>query len=110
MKASQIENIINYLERKEVDVDCLKEDKKEHIKNRIILKTQQRFKKERHNIFTEKIIKIPLSSNDDKRLQSNDSIETYVYGKSKVIIHAKEKIKLISIIKQYKKWLTLMML
>ena len=78
MKASQIENIKNYLERKEVDVDCLKEDKKEHIKNRIILKTQQRFKKERHNIFTEKIIKILLISNDDKRLQSIDSIETCI--------------------------------
>ena len=78
MKASQIENIINYLERKEVDVDCLKEDKKEHIKNRIILKTQQRFKKERHNIFTEKIIKILLISSDDKRLQSIDSIETCI--------------------------------
>ena len=78
MKASQIENIKNYLERKEVDVDCLKEDKKEHIKNRIILKTQQRFKKERHNIFTEKIIKILLISSDDKRLQSIDSIETCI--------------------------------
>ena len=78
MKASQIENIKNYLERKEVDVDCLKEDKKEHIKNRIILKTQQSFKKERHNIFTEKIIKILLISSDDKRLQSIDSIETCI--------------------------------
>ena len=78
MKVSQIENIINYLERKEVDVDCLKEDKKEHIKNRIILKTKQRFKKERHNIFTEKIIKILLISSDDKRLQSIDSIETCI--------------------------------
>ena len=78
MKASQIENIKNYLERKEVDVDCLKEDKKEHIKNRIILKTKQRFKKERHNIFTEKIIKILLISSDDKRLQSIDSIETCI--------------------------------
>ena len=78
MKASQIENIKNYLERKEVDVDCLKEDKKEHIKNGIILKTKQRFKKERHNIFTEKIIKILLISSDDKRLQSIDSIETCI--------------------------------
>ena len=25
-------NITNYLERKEIDVDCLKEDKKEYIK------------------------------------------------------------------------------
>ena len=31
-KPSRILNIINYLERKETDVDCLKEDKKELIK------------------------------------------------------------------------------
>ena len=42
-------------------------------------KTQQRFKSERHNVFTEEINKIALSSNDDKRMQSIDSIETYAY-------------------------------
>ena len=31
-------------------------------------KTQQRFKSERHNVFTEEINKIALSSNDDKRM------------------------------------------
>ena len=34
----------NYLE---IDVDCLKEDKKEFVKNKLILKTQQRFQTER---------------------------------------------------------------
>ena len=43
--------MINYLQRKENDIDCLKEDKKEFIKNRLILKTQQKFKSERHNVF-----------------------------------------------------------
>ena len=33
-----------------------------------MLKTQQRFKSEKHNVFTEKINKIALSSNDDKRI------------------------------------------
>ena len=70
LKASQIENKINYLEKKKIDVDCLKEDKKEFVKNKLILKTQQRFKSERHNVFTEVISKIALSSNDDKRMQS----------------------------------------
>ena len=42
-----------------------------------MLKTQQRFKSERHNIFTEVLDKIALSSNDDKRMQSIDSTETY---------------------------------
>ena len=32
-----------------------------------MLKTQQWFKSERHNVFTEEINKIALSSNDDKR-------------------------------------------
>ena len=36
-------------------------------------KTQQRFKNKWHNIFTEEINKIALSSNDDKRMQSIDS-------------------------------------
>ena len=32
LKASQIENRINYLEKKEIDIDCLKENEKEFIK------------------------------------------------------------------------------
>ena len=34
-------------------------------KDKLILKTQQRFKIERHNVFTEEI-KVASSSNDDK--------------------------------------------
>ena len=34
VRASQIKNTINYLEKKEIDLDCLKEDEKELIKNR----------------------------------------------------------------------------
>ena len=49
----------------------------------MILKTQQRFKSERH-VFTEEINKIALGSNDNKRMQSIDLIETYAYGRSKV--------------------------
>ena len=44
---------------------------------KLILKTEQRVKNERHNVFTEEISKIALSSNDDKRMQSIDSAETY---------------------------------
>ena len=43
--------------------------------NRLILQTQQRFKTEIHNAFTEEINKIALSLNDDKRMQSIDSIK-----------------------------------
>ena len=42
------------------------------------------FKGERHNVFTEKINKTTLSSNDDKRMQSIALIETYVHGRSKI--------------------------
>ena len=45
--------------------------------NKSILKIQQRFKSERHNVFTEEINKIALSSNDNKKRQSIDLIETY---------------------------------
>ena len=51
--------------------------------NKSILKTQQRFRRVRHNIFTEEINKFALSWNDDKTIQWNDSIETYAYGTSK---------------------------
>ena len=81
LEAAQIETKTNYL-RKKIDVDSLKVDQKEFVKNnRLILKTQQRFKRERHNVFTEEINKIALSSND-KRMQSINSIEIYAYGKS----------------------------
>ena len=104
LKASQVLIIINYLERKEIDVDCLKEDKKELLKNRVILKTQQRFKSERHIVFPEEISKIALSSNDVKRIQSIDFVETCPHRTRKDICK-EEKIKLFSIIKQYKKLL-----
>ena len=53
--------------------DCLFNDK-------VILKLQQRFKSDYHNIYTEQINKIALSSNDGKRLQTSDKITTYPYG------------------------------
>ena len=51
------------------------------------------FKSERHNVFTEKISKIALTSNDDIRMQSIDLIETYAYGTSKDLVRDKEEIK-----------------
>ena len=86
-----------------VDIDSLKEHQKEFIKNnKLILKTQQRYKRERHNVFTDEISKIALSSNDDKRMQSIDLIETYAYGMDKNLEFKKEEIKCDNIIKQYK--------
>ena len=45
--------------------------------NKTILKSQQRFKSYHHKVYTEEVIKIALSSNDDKRLQTFYKIETY---------------------------------
>ena len=60
----------------------------------MILKTQQRFKNERHNVFTEEINKISfLISNDDKRRQSINSIEICAYGTRKDLVSQKEDIK-----------------
>ena len=47
---------------------------------KIILKSQQVFRSDLHNVYTVKIIKIALSSNDDKRLQIFYRITTYPYG------------------------------
>ena len=55
--------------------DCL-------LNNKIVLKSQQRFKSERHDVYTEKINKIALSSNDNKRLQTFHKITPYPYGTS----------------------------
>ena len=46
----------------------------------VILKSQQKFKSDHHKVYTEEVNKIALSSNDDKRLQTFDGIETYPYG------------------------------
>ena len=54
------------------------------------------------NVFTEEINKIALSSNDDKRKESIDQIETYAYGASKDLVSEKEEIKCNNIIKRYK--------
>ena len=70
------------------------------MKDELILKTQQRFKSERHNAFTQVINKIAVSSDVGNRMESIDSIETYAYGRSKDLISKKEKIKCNNIIKQ----------
>ena len=48
------------------------------------------------------LLKIDLSSNDDKRIEFIDSIETYAYGKNEYLVYTKEEIKWINRIKQYK--------
>ena len=52
--------------------NCLFNDK-------IILKSQQRFKSDHHKVYTEDVNKIALSSDDDKRLQTFNRVTTYPY-------------------------------
>ena len=48
--------------------------------NKTILKSQLRFKSDHHNVYTEEVNKIALSSDDDKRLQTFGRVTTYPYG------------------------------
>ena len=45
--------------------------------NNSVLRSQEVFKSELHDVYTLKLNKIALSSNDDKRLQTYDKITTY---------------------------------
>ena len=51
-------------------IDCMLNDK-------IIVKSQQRFKSYYQNVYTDQISKMALSSNDDQRLQTFNKIATY---------------------------------
>ena len=73
LEAIQLEIEINHLENNTLDLDKLTGHEKS---NRLVLKSQQRFRSEIHNVFTEEINKIALSTADDKRMQSIGSIET----------------------------------
>ena len=53
--------------------DCL-------LNNKNVYRPQQRFKTYNHDVYTEEVSKIALSSNDDNRLQTFDRITTYPYG------------------------------
>ena len=52
--------------------DCLFNDK-------TILKSRQKCKSYHHKVYTEKVNKIVLSSDDDKRLQTFDRVTKYPY-------------------------------
>ena len=69
MKAKEIKRRLKFNDYK----NCL-------LNNEIILKLQQRFKSETHNVYTEEINKITLSNNDENKLKTLDRTTKYPYG------------------------------
>ena len=59
--------------------DCL-------FNNKTIYRSQEIFKNYYHNMYTEEVNKIALSSNYDKRLQTFNRITTYPYGTDQMMI------------------------
>ena len=55
--------------------DCL-------LNNKTASRSQERFKSYNCDVYTEKVNKIALSYNDDKRIQTYNRIETYPYAKN----------------------------
>ena len=47
--------------------------------DKVITRSQQRFRSYNHKLYTEEVNKIALSSNDDKRIQTFDKVTTYSY-------------------------------
>ena len=59
LEATKLVHKIKYLEKNETDIDRIKENHNEFTKKiKSILKPQQRFKIERHNVFTKKLIRL----------------------------------------------------
>ena len=50
------------------------------LNDEVVLKSQQNFKSKGHNVHTENINKIALSSNDNKRIILSDKVTSYPYG------------------------------
>ena len=66
--------------------DCL-------FNGKIILKPQQRFKSDHHEVYAEEVNNISLSSDDNKRLQTFGGAMTYPHGKNTFIVCDGEMLK-----------------
>ena len=59
LEATQLENKTNYLAKNKIDIDSIGKNHEEFIKNnKSILKTQQRFKSERHIFLLKKLLRL----------------------------------------------------
>ena len=48
--------------------------------DKVIIRSQKRFRSYNDKVYTEEVNKIALSSNDDTRIQTFDTVTTYPYG------------------------------
>ena len=62
-----------------------------------MLRSQQTFKSDGHDVYTGETNKIALSFNDDTRLMSYDGITTYPYGIGAGILCKQESLSKVSI-------------
>ena len=80
LELTQLGNEIKCLGNNKLGMDSLSENHKEFMKNkRLIIKSLQRIRTEKHNVFTGKVKKIALNANNDKRIQLINSMEIHVY-------------------------------
>ena len=68
--------------------------------NKLILQSQKRLSDRKHSVFFEDVIKVASCTNDDKRIQSIDATDIYLYLRSKDLVFKKEEIKWNNIAKQ----------
>ena len=67
----------NFIIKKMIKFD---DYKKCLLNNKVILKSQQRFISNKHDVYTENVNKIALTNDNDKRIISSDKITSYPYG------------------------------
>ena len=70
-KKCVIKRILNFIDLR----NCL-------LNNKVILKSQQTFESELHDVYTEEINKFALRNNHDKRLQTFDRVTSYPFRSS----------------------------
>ena len=70
--------------------DCL-------LNNEIISRSEQGFKSESHNAYTEEVKEIALISNDDKRLHIFDKVTSYLSGTSVGKVYKTEMLSKVNI-------------
>ena len=62
--------------------------------NTNILRSQQIFKSDYHEVYTEEVDKIALSSNDNKRLETYDGVTTCPYGTNAIKVCESDILKM----------------